>query len=147
MGEMIHLNYTLEVNHHFKNVGSFWMMINGEARKPTYKKWWPRTSRVYSNSTSNMVSNRWLWWLHHQLASDFKEIHLQVGAKHGLDWDEVAALLHEKKYYFRIFHLSLNSKKNNSSICKLHLGGSQKKWMIWLVTHDVSVRSKLTSRN
>ncbi len=30
--------------------GSFWMMINPTkimvVRKPTYKKWWPRTSRV-----------------------------------------------------------------------------------------------------
>ena len=37
--------YSLEVNHHLKNGGSFCMMINqylknGETRKPTYKKCW-----------------------------------------------------------------------------------------------------------
>ena len=45
-----HDSKSLEVNHHIKNGGSFWMMIFPPTkimvvRKPTYKKWWPRTSR------------------------------------------------------------------------------------------------------
>ncbi len=45
---------SLEVNHHIKNGGSFWIMISPYykkvlVRKPTYKKWWPRTSRVLPN--------------------------------------------------------------------------------------------------
>ena len=58
--------YTLEVNHHFKNGGSFWKMINltiftiknggsetlrnkkwWNSETNRTKKWWPRTSRVY----------------------------------------------------------------------------------------------------
>ena len=37
---------TLEVNHYFKNGGSFWKMINPYVimvvRKPPYKKWWKK---------------------------------------------------------------------------------------------------------
>ena len=53
---------TLEVNHHWKNSGSFWMIINpyyrkkGETCKPTYKKWWPRTSRVNIMSKPNFLN-------------------------------------------------------------------------------------------
>ena len=41
---------SLEVNHHFEHGGSFWMMIFAPTKvivvqKPTYKKWWSRTSR------------------------------------------------------------------------------------------------------
>ena len=46
---ILHFNLSLEVNHHKKNGGSFWMMITPTkiivGRKSTYKKWWHRTSR------------------------------------------------------------------------------------------------------
>ena len=62
--------YTLEVNHHFKNSGSFLMMIN-----PYYKKWWfgnqpikkgGWTSRVY-------IYMYTYWYAKRHLASVFSQ--------------------------------------------------------------------------